>query len=259
MLRVFGGIAPVAALLIGLLVAPGARSEDSLQDRLSADRLGYIQSGAYLAGDRVGFSVDPAGPNYLLRFDGSPEVFVLYSDNASLGGRVLKYDSGETALQVSGWGGITLYTDTDPAGLPAVRVGDSSAPMPAPASIMDMQNAAQDDAEHLAYVRRLNLAFTADWNALAGNAPTRAIALDALENVARGLDRFGRSAQGHDALMRRVSTVMLTIAGRPTITLSGRTLVVTFDPGRGYEGRASSRAIARGLGALLSVPQQKQS
>ncbi|HWE05239.1 MAG TPA: DUF4908 domain-containing protein [Rhizomicrobium sp.] len=257
MIRVIAERLAIAALLTGLACGSNAHGEDSVQERLSSDRLGRIETGTYLAGEKIGFELDPAGDGYLLRFDDSPEVFVLHTDNASMGGRVLKYDSGETALQVSGWGGITLYTDADPAGLPAVRTGDSVTPMPAATSIADVQNAAQDDAQHLAFVRRLNLAFGADWSSLAADAGARSLALEALENVARGLDRFGRSAQGHDALAHRVNTVMLAIAGRPTVTLDGKKLMVTFDPGSGYEGCASSRAISRALVALLAARQKQ--
>ena len=246
-----------AASLSGVMATQNASGQENVQARLSSDRLGYIESGTYLAGDRVSFAVDASGANYLLRFDKSSEIYVLYPDNASLGGRVLKYDSGETALQVSGWGGVTLYPDADLAGLPAVRTGDSEAPLPPAASIADVQNAVEDDEAHLAHLRRLDLAFSVDWSYLANNASARAIALDAMQNVARALDRFGRTAQAHDALLRRVNTIRFEIAGRPTVALNAGTLIVTFDPSRGYEGRASSRAIAQALGQLLSLPQKR--
>ncbi len=257
MIRASVGIFAGAALSLALVATQSATGQDSVQARLSSDRLGYIESGTYLAGDRVGFVLDAAGRDYLLRVNGSPEIYVLYADSASLGGRVLKYDSGETAVQVSGWGGITLYTDADPAGLPAVRTGDSVAPTPPAASISDVQNAVQDDAEHFVLVRRLDLAFSPDWSALADDGRARALVLDALENVARGLERFGRTLHGRNALARRVSKVALAIAGRPAVTLNGRTLMVTFDPTRSYEGCASSRAIAQALGMLLSIPQKQ--
>jgi hypothetical protein len=257
MKRLIVGSGVGVALLTISLLAGGAWGQDSFQQRLSDDRLGYIESGAYLAGDRVGFAIAQSGSDYLLRFEGSPEVFVLHPDNASLGGRILKYDSGDTALQVSGWGGITLYTDSEPAGLPAMRVGDSAVPAPASASVADVENAAQDDAQHLAFARRLDVAFSANWNTLAENASVCPLALDAMENVARGLDRFGKSARGHEALLRRVNTVTLSIAGAPTVALNGKALVVTFDPSRGFAGRASSRAIARALGTLLAVSQKQ--
>jgi hypothetical protein len=244
------------ALALACLAAPIARAQDSVEERLSDDRLAPIVPGVYVAGDRIGFSLDGSGSEFLLRMDGTPEVFVLYANRASLGGRVLKYDSGETALLVAGWGGMTLYTDAQPGGLPAVRTGDSVPPSPPSMSLSDMQSAAGDDGQRLAYVRRLNLNFTADWNALAGDPTARAFADDAMENAARGLDRFARVSAGRDALAKRVAVVSIQPSSRPLIGLNGKTLVVTFNPGRGFEGRASSRAIAHALSTLLSVPQK---
>ena len=234
------------ALLLSGATLP-ARAQDSLSDRMAAERLGDVQPGAYLAGDSVKFDLTPDGDNFLLRFDSDPEVFVLYASRASMGGRDLKYDSGDTALQVAGWGGMTLYTDAAPNGLPAVRTGDSVAPAPANVSLSDMQNAAGDEAEHLAYTRGLRLNFAADWTALAANAVTRAFAFDTLENAVRGLERFSISAPGRETLAKRVSLVMIATNAKPTISLNAKTLTVTFNPERGYAGRASSLAIARAL------------
>jgi hypothetical protein len=146
---------------------------------------------------------------------------------------------------------MTLYTDAAPNGLPAVRTGDAIAPSPANVSLGDMQNAAGDEAEHLAYTRGLRLNFDADWAALAANAAMRAFAFDTLENTVRGLDRFSITAFGREALAKRVAMVMVALGAKPTLGLNGKTLVVTFNPERGYEGRASSRAIARALGKVF--------
>jgi Domain of unknown function (DUF4908) len=97
----------------------------------------------------------------------------------------------------------------------------------------------------------LRLNFTADWAALASNGMMRAFAFDTLENTVRGLDRFSINAFGREALAKRVSMVMLATNGKPTISLNAKTLVVTFNPERGYAGRASSRAIARALNSVF--------
>lgn len=252
-MKVLRSVVATAAAL-GFVLAPdvAARAQaPGSPDILSIDRIGYVEPGSYQAGDSVRFELDAAGGNYLLRFKGSPEVFVLYADHGSLGGRILKYDSGETALNVSGWGGITLYTDQAPQGLPAVRTGDSLPPSPAAISLQDMQSAAGDEAERLAYVRRVAVQFTTDWNALADNAALRAFAFDALENAARGIERYCGGGGARDAFVRRISVVVVAQGSRPTLGINGRSLIVTFNAGRGYEGRASSRAIARALGHLL--------
>jgi hypothetical protein len=249
-------IAANVALALACVAAPAARAQDSVEERLSYDRLAPIVPGVYVAGDRIGFSLDALGGEYLLRLDGTPEVFVLYPARASLGGRVLKFDSGETALLVAGWGGMTFYTDAQPGGLPAVRTGDSVPPQPPSISLPEMQSAAGDNGQRLGYVRHLNLNFSADWTALAGDPAARAFAFDAMNNAARGLDRFTGFGPAREALARRVNAVFLQINSHPTIALNGKTLVVTYNPGRGFEGRASSRAIAHALSTLLSVSQK---
>lgn len=233
------------------LAFPLAAPAQDVGGSLSLDRLAYIEPGAYAAGDTVKFSLAGYGNNYLFRLEGSPEIFVLYVDHGSLGGRVLKYDSGETALTVAGWGGITLYTDAQPGGLPAVRMSDDAVPVLPTLSVQDIQNAASDDAEKLAYVRRLNIQFVADWSALNDNIAMRTYAYDTMENAARGIERFTASAAARDAFVKRIGAVALQTAAHPTLALKGRTLVVTFNPGESFAGRASSRAIARALGILL--------
>jgi hypothetical protein len=244
-------IAAGIALGLGLaLAAHGQYSEPG--NRLSIDRLAFVQPGTYLAGDSVAFELVDVGGNYLLRFRGAPEVFVLYADHGSLGGRILKFDSGETALNIAGWGGMTLYTDQAPQGLPAVRTGDALAPQPPNVSTQDIQTAAGDEAERLAYVRRINVQFAADWNALADSPSARAFAFDTLENTARGIERFSGGNAQREAFAKRISGVMIVQGSRPTLGLSGRTLMVSFNPGLGFAGRASSHAIARALGNVLS-------
>jgi hypothetical protein len=132
-----------------------------------------------------------------------------------------------------------------------MRTGDCLPPAPPAISTQDMQSAANDEAERLAYVRRLNVQFTADWNAIGDNAVMRAFAFDAMENTARGIERFTGGGAQRDNFAKRVANVAITPGSRPTLGLNGRTLVVTFNAGQGFAGRASSRAIARALGQVL--------
>src|SRR5438046_8173699 len=135
------------SLVVGTSQCNAAELDRSLQARLSSARLGHLEPGTYLAGEKAQFELATAGSNYLLRCDGSPEVFVIIPGSAAMGGRVLRYDSGQTALQVAGWGGVTLYTDSYPEGLPAVRTGDAAAFSPIAASADDIQPATQDFSE----------------------------------------------------------------------------------------------------------------
>jgi len=231
-----------------------ARAQDELGARMSQEPVGDVRPGTYSAGDQLKFTLNHYLDHYLLRIAGDAEIYVLNVAHGSLGGRVLKYDSGATALLVSGWSAITLYTDAQPGGVPAERTGDAVMPAVVPISLADMERAANDEADHLAYTRGVRLTFVADWPALAGNPTMRAFAFDALQNAARGIDRFAKSAAAKAALAAKIGSVELLSGARPLVTLHGRILNVTFNPAQGFSGRASSRAVARALGELLAVP-----
>ena len=237
------------ALLLGVVFACAAAT----QARADRYQFSDISPGTYQAGDQMRFSLDHYQNGFVLRFAGQPEVFVLYANFGSLGGRVLQYDSGAIAIQVAGWGGMTLYTDDHPEGLPTSRVGDSSPPAPAQISMQQMQNAADDETAHLSYVRGLHIGFFADQNIVSDNG-VRALAFDAMENAARGIDRFTANSAGRATFGQRVVSVRLQISDKPYIKLTDRVLIVTFNPRTGYFGRASSRAIAAALGKMFAIP-----
>lgn len=240
------------ALVLCVLLAGPAVAQDQMNSRLSQEHVGDINPGSYSASG-ISFTLDRVGDKFVLRFAGDPEVYVLYTDRASMGGRILKFDSGQTVIRVSGWGALTLYTDAAPGGVPAERTGDSLSPSLGMISLSEMQTAAEDEAEHLAYSRRIHLNFTADWNALAGDARLRALCFDALENTARGIDRFVISAPARAAFSKKIDQVRMALGTKPIMFLSGKTLNVTFNAQSGYAGRASSHGITRALGQLLSV------
>ena len=114
----------IFALLVALTGGVPAVAEDSLSAKLESRRIGAVEPGIYQAGDNLIFSLAHWNDKYLLRFEGDPEIYVLYPASTTMGGRILKYDTNATAISVSGWGGITIYTDTNPSGLPAVRADD---------------------------------------------------------------------------------------------------------------------------------------
>jgi len=240
------------ALLSCVFFAGAAHAQSEMAQRLTKEHVGDIEPGSYTAG-HTSFTLDLYGDKYLIRFAGDPEVYVLYADHAPLGGRALKFDSGAIVIRVAGWGGMTLYTSDAPSGVPAERTGDTITPSLAPVTLFDMQNAADDESQHLAYSRRVHLNFTADWNALAGDVRLRALAFDAMENVSRGIDRFLTIPKGRDAFAKRIEQVRLGLGNKPVMFMSGKTLTITFNAQAGYAGRASSRGIARALGQILQV------
>jgi len=243
-------------LLIGTPVC-SAELGQSLQARLSSDRLGHLEPGDYQAGEKAEFELGMVGSRYLLRCNGSPEIFVLTPDSAPMGGRILRYDSGETALQVSGWGGVTFYSDANPEGLPAVRTGIVPAFALSTVTAEDIRAAADDLADAIERTHRINLVSLVDWSSVPDTSSAHARTLDAMENIARGIERLGRSSRSRQILSHRISEILIGGGATPAVKLSGKMLLITFNPEAGYEGRASSRAIASALGTLLGMPQRQ--
>ena len=243
-----------AALSVGCVSAAPSGAQSVFLQRLQNDRLGAIRGGTYQAGDNISFSLNREGPYYLLRFAGQREVFVLHSKNATLGGRVLKYDSGRTVLQITGWGAMTLYTDAKPSGLPVTRTGDSTPPTMPLVSLDDVKVAASAEAQKLAATHRLSLSFRASWQQLASDAASRAGCLDALENVAKGIGRFAMVPAGQKAMATEVQSVLVIQGAAPSLYRSGRELIVTYVAAKGFAGLVSSRAVARVLHQIFHIP-----
>ena len=92
------------ALAAGLGLAGAAWGQDPMTARLSAERVGDIAAGEYVTdtsspGGGRQFSLEPYGDKYLLRFTDTPERFVLSVDRGVLGSKLLKYDTGATAMR----------------------------------------------------------------------------------------------------------------------------------------------------------------
>lgn len=253
----------LSVLFLSLIAVLGAKAQPDggpgtppgMASRLAAERVSAVKPGMYSAGDHDSFMLEPYGANrYLLRFTNNPETFVLTMERSSLGAKVFKYDTGTTALRVSVWGGMTLYTHEAPQGLPATFQGDAPAPVSLAVSANDLMTALEDESSHLVYVDNIALKFSADPAVLASDAETRGRAFDALTNAATAIERFLAATPGaRQILTHRISSVKVAEGGKPTITISGQTLLVSFVPGEGHEGHASSLAIEMELGKLFAV------
>lgn len=254
----------IAALLLPAAMPPAWAQRDTppgvnpyanaMAARLSAERVGDVRPGLYGASDgHISFTLEPYSDKYLLRFQGNPEVFVLSVEHGSLGTRLLKYDTGTTAIRVSVWGGLTLYTQDAPGGIPATRQGDAPPPPEPAVTQPELQTAMQDESSHLTYVQNVDLHFSADPAVMTADPEIRARAFDALINAATGIERFLTSLPvARQIFTKRVNSVKVAEGGKPTVSLTGQTLLVSFVPGEGHEGHASSLAVQEELSRLLA-------
>ena len=207
--------------------------------------------GRYLADDQLKFMIDHDGERTRLRFIGGDEVFYLLSEPAPLGGRVLKYDTGEVALQVAGWGGVTLYTAEEKSGMPA-ELADGNI------DDFDLKPVAGKDLK--AFAARLSqtmltafdfaVGFTTEWDdlATADAEKDRALAVDAMRNAARAVALISESPK-RAVIAERFHLVRVVEAAQPGLKLQEGTLTISYAPQLGSSGRPSSLAIAKVLQA----------
>jgi len=204
--------------------------------------------GSYITNDVPSFMIDRLGGQVRMRFMGSDEVFYLASEPASLGGRILRFDTGDIALTVAGWGGVTLYTDEIPWGIPAEHLTAAAAPIdPKPVAARDVRPLADKLSRDVAQHGAFSVGFSTDWDGLARLAePERALAIDSMRNAAYALEQMANEA-AHAAIAKGLHTVRVTPAAQPGVAVQRDSLIVSYSPQGGPSARPSSLAIAQAL------------
>jgi Domain of unknown function (DUF4908) len=244
--RVAAGVAIAGVALAGA----GARCAAApAPPRLQLANAPAPADGLYEANDTARFVIDHRYGFVRMRFIGSDEVFYLSSEPAPLGGRVLKYDTGEVALQVAGWGAVTLYTEAARSGVPAERADFSDAVDPIPVAASGVKAFAQKLASELASRDDLAVGFAADWDSL-GVDEVRGLALDSMRNAAYAVEKAAGGTRRH-ALARGLHIIKVTPGAKPGALFSHGVLVVSYAPPQGPSARPSSLAILKVLSAGL--------
>ena len=239
----------VAALFVG---APNAvaQTNDVPAWRLEiTPALPAPEAGHYYAGEGVEFLVDHNGEagNARLRFVGDEEIFYLSSDPSTLGGRVLKYDTGDVALAVSSWGGVTLYTRSAPNGLPAERMGDAPALDPEPLSAGEVQNFAQTLARTLEERENLSVGFAANWDRISRGNRVRALAADSMRNATNALSELASMAETKSAYAERIKVIRVIASNSTDISVINDTVTISLDANGEPWERPSSRSIIEAI------------
>jgi hypothetical protein len=208
------------------------------------------KDGTYIANDKIGFTVDHQSGQVRLRFVDNDEVFYLTSEAAPMGGRVLKYDTGAVALQVTGFGAVTLYTPAAKGGLPVESVDVQTNVDPAPVSAKDMKAFASKLAQDLSSRNDFAIGFAADWDKIASSDMLRGLMCDAMRNATYAIEEVAKSTK-RNVVADRLHIVRVLQGTRPGVTVQKGILAVTIAPQAGAGARPSSLAIARALQAAL--------
>jgi hypothetical protein len=237
------GVIAAAALALALCATPAFAGSGFLRDGLfhhgagEQPQLTAPPIARYVSEDGDGFTLDRTQGRVLLKFDDSPEVWVLDAHPAPRGDIIYKNDLGEPVLRATRLGGITVFTDVRPEGAAAALAGGGAplrlAPMGAQA-LLERLAQASARASHAA--RRL-IPFDAD-----ASPASSALIADAALVASEAVMRMAHRADGR-TLVARLKQVRLGEGRRPSAQMVGGALQIVVTPAQGLAGRPSSEKI----------------
>lgn len=248
-LRLFFLLACAAALLGG--AGLGASAQQAPPARLLLTPATPLpRDGTYTVGDMLSFIVDHHNGGIRLRFTNADEIFYLSNEAAPLGGRILKYDTGTIALQVTGWGGVTLYTPEAQSGLPAEYADVVQNVDPTPVDGKDVKLFASRLAQELSFREDFAVGFAADWDDLAQSENDRQLGCDSMRNATYALQHVAKTEK-RTAVVDKVHIVRVVQGDKAGVAYKQGVLTITYAPKAGATARPSSLAIAKMLVASL--------
>ncbi len=197
---------------------------------------------------RVGFVLDLTGEAPKLRFDGSEEILLLRWAPAAGGDRLLIREDQFVVIRISALGGLTLFTQEHPRGVPVAPDRRPVQPLRsnAPAIAMVRDYASRIMAQARAETGRM-VFLEADWDLAARDPIVRSLLFDSIRNAGTALLNWIRSGPGRDAAGVSLKRIRFVTGPVAIPYRQGDMLVVTFTPSMGLGGRPSSDVIQRQL------------
>ncbi|MBI5938910.1 MAG: DUF4908 domain-containing protein [Caulobacterales bacterium] len=245
----FPAVVAIAAATLTLLclctAAPAVAQDASLKDFLFGDKRGESQRQAppppvarYVSETGEGFILDRSSERTLMRFESSPEIWVLQPTVGPRGDIIYKNDIGEVLLRATRVGGLTLFTGKRPAGAAASLAG-AAGPIRlkaiGPGELLRILLGASVRASRLA---RHRISFESEATPASSTliADAAVLSIVAIERLTQRADGAARTA--------RIQRVVIVEGRRPDVILRAGTLLIAVTPSLGMAGRPSSERIA---------------
>ena len=200
----------------------------------------------YSAGQGAVFVLDRSSGMPLLKFEGSPEVWVLQASPAARGDVIYKNDMGEPILRATRLGGLTLFSNTAPGGEAVAFVGDADdlqpPPFLSPQAVFQRMLQASTRASHAA---QHVIAFDAT-DVTPDSAP---VFVDAATAASEAVIVLSHREDGK-AFLRRLDKMIFQAGAQPGVNIlsaeGGHARMQIFvDAAKGLAGRPSSERLVR--------------
>jgi hypothetical protein len=198
----------------------------------------------YVSQSGDGFILDRTQTRPLLKFDGSPELWVLRPQPAPRGDVIYKNDLGEPVLRVTRLGGLTLFTPDRPGGSPVALAGGGQ-----PLRLRSLTPQALLERLLQASIRASRAAGrTIEFSAPNATPGSSALLADAASVTAFAVERIAQKPQGR-AILLRVNRVSLVEGRKAEALLRKGEIRITISATDGIAGRPSSDRILAAAGA----------
>ena len=232
-----------AAVSVAMAWCAPAGAQSSLRDHLTARAGSAPPVAKYVAGDEREFVLDRSGPSALLKFEGDDEVWALRPSPGPRGDVIYRDDTGRPVVRATRLGGLTVFTNDRPGGLPAALAGQASRIRPAAMSAVQLVRhlARQSVRASRALGRRI------DFDALDVGPGEEVVYASAASVTADALAQAAQQQRARRTL-DRVRRVELATGRRADADVAGDTVRITVAPELGLAGRPSSRRILTEVG-----------
>lgn len=228
-------VAPAAA------AGPAERLREGLFRRHGAETAGPPLA-RYVSEDGRVFTLDRTQSVALLKFDDSPEVWVLDPSPAPRGDVIYKNDMGEPMLRATRLGGFTLFTDDRPKG-EAVSVAGGAPPLRLPPMSPQAVFARLAQASIRA-TRAAHRTMSFDAEATPDSS---ALIADAAIVASVAIVRLAEDDDGA-AILSHFNRVRFEEGRKASAVVRNGVLRITVSPADGLAGRPSSDRIMRAVG-----------
>lgn len=187
-----------------------------------------------------GFVLERGSGAALLKFEDSSEVWALTATAGPRGDTIFKNDVGDPVLRMTRLGGMTLFTDDQPEGMPAAIAGVASTVRPATSIGPDalLRTLAQSSvrasraAQHLIIFDAPKVKENNDW-----------LFADAASIASEAFVRLCSQLPDGRALASRFARVVFLTGGAAEAETQGSVVQITIAPSKGVAGRPSSERI----------------
>jgi hypothetical protein len=237
-------VAATLTLLCLCTAAPAVAQDASLKDFLFGDKRGESRRQAapppvarYVSDSGEGFILDRSSERTLMRFENSPEIWVLQPTVGPRGDILYKNDIGQVLLRATRMGGLTLFTGKRPTGASASLAG-ASAPIRLKAiGPVDLYRILLGASARASRLSRHRISFDAE----ATPASSTLIADAAILSI-MAMERIVQRTDGA-AMAARIQRVVIVEGRKPEVILRAGTLLIAVTPSLGVAGRPSSDRI----------------